>query len=65
MPLDLSGLKTNIASAYNQAKTSELTETEFADLIATAIDTYVKTGTVNTVVTTPDTINGTGTGTIS
>ena len=46
MPLDKAGLITNLTSAYNQAKNNELTEAQFAELIADAMDVFVKTGSV-------------------
>lgn len=47
MALDKAGLAANLLSAFNQAKASPMTESAFANLIATAIDTYVKTASVN------------------
>lgn len=54
MPLDLPGLKTALENAFLQGASSlpdpaKSDIINMADTIATAIDTYVKTGTVTTV----------------
>lgn len=69
MALNKATLKAELLSIYNDAKTTPMTEDTFADRVSTAIDNYIKTAIVNTgiTLTTPDTINGTttGTGTLS
>lgn len=65
-------LKTEIKSILNSLKTETdqaQAIDEFADRLATAIDNYIKTATVNTTVTgssaTGGAVTGTGTGTLS
>jgi hypothetical protein len=67
MALNKAALGTAIANAFAAAHGQGLqpADTTVANAIADAIDTYVKGGTVATVVTTPDTINGTGTGSVT
>ena len=66
MPLDLPTLINEIEAAYQNAEDNPGTSNRtVAEAIGNAFDKYVKTATVSTVVTTPDTINGTGTGTLS
>ncbi len=61
-------IKAALLVLYNSAKASEMTETEYADEMATIIQNAIQSGSVtvntavNTIVTTPDTVNGTGTG---
>lgn len=69
MALDKAGLISNIISTLsrlysNDRVTPEQARQEFATQLANHIETYVKTGTVNTVVTTPEG-TGTGVGTIT
>jgi len=65
MSLNKAQLIIDLTSAYNQAKTVETTEAQFAISIADAIDAFVKTGTVTTpigvAVATPNTFVGTTT----
>ena len=65
-------LKTEIKSILNSLKTETdqaQAIDEFADRLATAIDNYIKTATVNTTVTgssvSGGAVTGTGTGTLS
>ena len=65
-------LKTDIKSILNSLKTKTdqaQAIDEFADRLATAIDNYIKTATVNTTVTgssaSGGAVTGTGTGTLS
>ena len=65
-------LKTEIKSILNSLKTEtdqKQAIDEFADRLATAIDNYIKTATVNTTVTgssaTGGPVTATGTGTLS
>jgi len=63
MALNKTQLILDLTSAYNQAKNNELTETQFAELIANAIDVFVKTGTVTTplgVAVQVDPVSGSG-----
>jgi flagellar hook-basal body complex protein FliE len=46
MPLVKATLQAALASAYNQAKASPMSESDFATLISDAIDAYNKTATV-------------------
>jgi hypothetical protein len=48
MALNKPGLKAAILAICNNAKTTSMTEEDFADQLANAIDTFVKTGTVTT-----------------
>lgn len=73
MPLVKDTLKTGIKSLITQMRAKEeIDDDYFADQLATLIDTYIKSGTVNTTVTgtcaTPSgagTIAGAGTGNIT
>jgi|SaaInl7_200m_RNA_FD_contig_123_13647_length_4144_multi_5_in_0_out_1_6 hypothetical protein len=67
MALNKATLKTAIENAFAAAHGQGLQPEEqtLAQAIADAIDTYVKAGTVSTVVATPDTLTGTGTGSIA
>jgi len=69
MALDKEGLTANLLTLYNQAKASEITEADFAAGVADAIDTYVKTATVNVTsvsgVTPGGGVSGPGSGTLS
>lgn len=69
MAADKNTLKNALISLYTSAEASEMSKEDFADAMATAIDTYIKTFQVNAgiTLTTPDTINGatTGTGVLS
>jgi len=63
MALDKAGLIANLLSAYNDSNAAELTNAQFAELIADAIDIFVKTGTVTTPSGVAVTVNtGTGVG---
>lgn len=61
--------KTALINLYTSAESSEMSKEDFADGMANAIDTFIKSFQVDTgiTLTTPDTINGstTGTGTLS
>jgi hypothetical protein len=46
MALVVSTLSSSLAAAYTAAKNAELSEAAFANLVATAIDAYIKTATV-------------------
>lgn len=69
MALNKAGLKTTIISLLTDMLTKEENSIEeFATRLSDAVDTFVKTGTVNVNVTTTGTSTshtGTGTGTIS
>ena len=69
MALDKATLKVALEAAFGKDETSDATAqghiSQMASDVADAIDAFVKSGTVNTVVTTPDTINGTGVGSVS
>lgn len=58
-------LEAELLALYDAAEASELTGAQFAASMATAIDNYIKTFLVQPgiVLTTPDTISGTTTGT--
>jgi hypothetical protein len=62
-------IKASLLSLYNDMKTTEYTEDQFADAMADIIRDAILSATVNAgiLLTTPDTINGstTGTGTLS
>ncbi len=68
MALDKTTLKAGIKAAFLAAQAESNPDNfdaamdALAGSISDAMDTYVKSGAVNTVVTTPDTINGTGVG---
>jgi len=42
MPLDLTGLQTNLKAAFDSTLDESTTETTFVNAIAAAIDTYVR-----------------------
>lgn len=65
MALDKAALKTAIKTAFTDAVGTDDNFDTVAQNIANAIDTFVKSGTVSTIVTTPDTINGTGSGAVT
>lgn len=66
MALDKTGLISALTSAFQNAEDNPgAGNSALATEVSNAIDTYVKTATVSTVVSTPDTINGTGTGGLS
>ncbi len=64
MPLDKTTLKTTILTMIQSGsgKSAAQAQEDFAEELTNAIDVFVKSGTVNTTVTTPDTINGSGSG---
>lgn len=64
--LDKATLKTATKAAFQDAIGDEGdAEENVAVALSDAIDAFVKSGTVNTTVTTPDTINGTGVGAVT
>ncbi len=71
MPLDKTTYAASIKSALLAAKDEgdpsnfDAAMTTLANAIADAGDVFVKSGLVTTVVVTPDTINGTGTGAVT
>ena len=67
MALDKATLKTTIKDLMvaSEGKSKEDAQEDFAQGLSDAIDVFVKGGTVNTAVTTPDTINGTGSGSMT
>jgi peptidyl-tRNA hydrolase len=65
MALDKATLKNEIKSALLAAIGAANAEDAIATALSNAIDVFVKSGTVTVTVTTPDTINGTGTGAVT
>lgn len=69
MALDKAGLKAEIISIQQEMKTREKDSMdEFAEKLATAVDNYVKTATVETTITgtcPSGAVTGEGTGTLS
>jgi len=69
MALDKATLITDLETAFGKDQVSDATAkaniTVMATAVADAVDVFVKSGTVNTTVTTPDTINGTGVGVVT
>lgn len=64
--LDKATLKTAIKAAFQGAIGDEGdAEENVAVALSDAIDAFVKSGTVSTTVTTPNTINGTGVGAVT
>ena len=64
MALDKASLKAGILALMQggSGKSVAQAQEEFAEEMSNLIDTFVKSGTVNTTVSTPDTLTGTGTG---
>lgn len=70
MPLVPSVLEAQLLLIFNEAKENPMTEAQLANKMATAIDSYIKTATVSTVVTgtappPAGIVTATGTGTLS
>ena len=65
MALDKTTLAASIKSAFSAAIGVDDDGAAVSNAIANAIDIFVKSGTVSTVVSTPDTVNGTGTGAVA
>ena len=63
MALDKTALKNALLAAFDAGSDGD--KDALAVAMSDAIDSFVKTGTVATVVTTPDTINGTGSGSVT
>lgn len=64
MALDKPTLKSTILTMLQAGggKSAAQAQEDFAEELTNAIDVFVRSGTVNTEVTTPNTINGTGEG---
>ena len=67
MPLVVSSLEAQIKAAFRAAGNANGPEAEdiLAAQLAVAIDTYIKSGIVNTVVATPNTTAGAGVGAVT
>ena len=65
MALDKATLKASIKTALNNGIGVDDDADAISQAIANAIDIFVKSGTVSTVVATPDTFTGTGSGSVA
>ena len=67
MALNKAALEAGILSLMQggSGKPAAQAQEEFAEEMANLIDSFVKSGTVNTVVATPDTFAGTGVGAVT
>ncbi|MCK5608950.1 hypothetical protein KAR91_44160 [Candidatus Pacearchaeota archaeon] len=64
MALDKPTLKSTILTMLQAGggKSAAQAQEDFAEELTNAIDVFVRSGAVNTIVSTPDTLTGTGTG---